>query len=86
MIYGTNCTICLPFIAGVVHLLMCARQCFLFPFQMDALQRGQRIAAAAAATRWPPPAVAAENAKRRPRDSTALVKLDSRAGTANTVS
>lgn len=53
-------------------------------FQMDALQRGQRIAAAA--MRWPPHAVDAENAKPPPRDSIALVKLDSPADTVSTVS
>lgn len=53
---------------------------------MDALQRGQRMAAAAAAVRWQPHAVPAENAKLPPRDSIALVKLDSPADTASTVS
>lgn len=54
---------------------------------MDALQWGRMAAAPAAAiARWQPHAVAAENAKPPRRDSIALVKLDSPADTANTVS
>ena len=52
-------------------------------FQMVALRRGQRMAAA---PKGPPHAVAAGNAKHPLRDSTALVKSDSPADTASTVS